>query len=73
MVIFNGLIVLQKGDYRLEIKEDFLSVFDENDNRVYYQDSDGYWSLWKYNNENEITYSENSDGYILSAAIEEEE
>jgi len=72
MVIFNGLIDLQKGNYRLEIKEDFLSVFDENGNRVYYQDSDGYWSLWKYKDD-EITYNENSDGYILSAVIEEVE
>jgi hypothetical protein len=39
-------------------------IFDSNNNSIYYEDSDGYWSKQEYDSNNNIIYYENSDGEI---------
>jgi len=40
-----------------------IEIKDENGNRTYYENSDGYWSRREYDEKGNKTYSENSNGY----------
>ena len=39
------------------------SVNDTNGNKIYYEESNGYWVKYEYDNQGNIIYSEYSDGY----------
>ena len=50
------------------LKHDFkskgtLSLYDSNGNRIYYENSDGYWVKREFDTNGNIIYCENSDGY----------
>ena len=52
------------------LKHDFkskgnLSFYDSNNNRIYYEDSNGYWHKHEYDANNNVIYHENSDGYWI--------
>ena len=38
-------------------------IYDLNDNEIYYEDYDGFWSKKEYDENNNIIYFENSDGF----------
>jgi hypothetical protein len=39
-------------------------IKDKNNNRIYYENSDGYWSRSEFDSKNNEIYWENSNGYI---------
>ena len=43
-------------------KEWDINEYDDNDNNLYYEDSDGYWKKMRYGDENELIYSITSNG-----------
>ena len=49
------------------LKHDFtkgsLSLYDSNENQIYYEDSDGYWDKQEYDSNGNQIYYEDSDGY----------
>ena len=50
------------------LKHDFKSkgslfLYDSNGNRIYYENSDGYWVKRDYDSNNKLIYRECSDGY----------
>ena len=49
------------------LKHDFnkgsLSLYDSNENQIYYEDSDGYWDKQEYDSNGNQIYSEDSDGF----------
>ena len=62
MKMFKGKIELE-GDYKLEIHDDWFEVYDSKGNRVYSENSDGYWSKKEYDSKSNEVYYENSTGY----------
>ena len=48
---------------QLKIKEFPFTIKDSDGNRIYYEDSTGFWQKQEYADGNEIRY-ENSYGYI---------
>jgi len=40
-----------------------IFTYDSNNNRIYYEDSNGYWIKYEYDSNNNEIYDENSDGY----------
>lgn len=57
----------ERGDYiyfeSFDGKEWDINEFDDNDNNLYYEDSDGYWKKMMYGDDNELLYSINSHGH----------
>ena len=49
------------------LKHDFskgsLSLYDSNENQIYYEDSDGYWDKQEYDSNNNVIYLENFSGF----------
>jgi hypothetical protein len=57
----------KRGDYiyfeSFDGKEWDINEYDDNDNNLYYEDSDGYWKKMIYGDDNELVYSINSYGH----------
>ena len=51
---------------QLKIKQFPFKINDNNGNRIYYEDSDGYWYKKEFDSNNNRTYYENSNGKIIS-------
>jgi proteasome assembly chaperone (PAC2) family protein len=49
--------------FNQEVREYNNSIYDENNNKIYYEDSDGDWWKREYDENNNKIYYENSDGY----------
>lgn len=47
----------------LNIKDFPFEIHDANGNRIYYEDSEGFWRKYEYNANGNVIYYENSDGY----------
>ena len=52
------------------LKHDFKSkgslfLYDSNNNLIYYEDSDGYWSKREYDTNSNLIYRKDSTGYIV--------
>ena len=62
MKMFKGQIECE-NDYRLVVVEDCFEVYDNKDDKVYYEDNDGFWSKREYDNQGNEIYYENSRGY----------
>ena len=45
------------------VKVNVLGIFNQNGNKIYYENSDGYWRKWEYDENGNNIYYENSDGY----------
>jgi hypothetical protein len=41
----------------------YLEIKDKNGNRIYYENSDGYWGKCEYDSQGNQTYYHDSDGY----------
>ena len=52
-----------KGKYTIEYSSDSFKVFDENNNKIYYEDSDGFWAKIEFDKYNNAIYYKDSDGY----------
>lgn len=46
-------------------------IFDENNNVIYYENSDGYWEKSEYDENNNLIYLEDSDGYWFKREYDE--
>ena len=40
-----------------------IKIKDEKGNETYFEDSDGFWARYEYNENGKVTYYEESDGY----------
>jgi hypothetical protein len=49
----------------LNIKDFPFKIKDKNGEVIYYEDSYGYWQKYEYNDKGNVTYIENSNGYII--------
>jgi hypothetical protein len=52
------------------LKHDFKSkgslfLYDSNNNLIYYENSNGYWSKHEYDVNGKVIYFEDSNGYII--------
>ena len=63
---------LKDGEYSLVLSKVYNQpvtikgnqrVYDNNDNIIYYESSNGYWGIFEYDTNNNETYREYSDGY----------
>ncbi|KFZ25857.1 MAG: hypothetical protein KQ78_01813 [Candidatus Izimaplasma bacterium HR2] len=41
---------------------DYLEIFDENDNKIYFEESDGYWVKFEYDENSNLIFKINSNG-----------
>ena len=48
---------------QLKIKEFPFKIKDSEGNRIYFENSDGYWSKREWDSKSNLIYSEDSDGY----------
>ncbi|KFZ25872.1 MAG: hypothetical protein KQ78_01828 [Candidatus Izimaplasma bacterium HR2] len=53
-----------KGEYIIRYQDDSFSVFDKNNNKIYYENSDGFWVKREFNKNNNEIYYEASNGVI---------
>ena len=51
-----------KGTYEVEFDATWFEVYDENDNLIYFENSDGYWFKKEYDEKGNMIYYENSEG-----------
>jgi hypothetical protein len=51
---------------QLRVKEFPFILKDKNNNRIYYENSDGYWSKQEFDSKNNEIYWENSKGSIIN-------
>jgi len=45
------------------IEDSYLNIYDNNDNKVYEEHSNGYWQKWECDSNGNVIYSINSTGY----------
>ena len=50
---------------QLNIKDFPFEIKDKNGNKIYVENSKGYWRKFEYNQNGKIIYYENSNGYII--------
>jgi hypothetical protein len=46
-------------------------IYNKNNRRIYYENSDGYWEKREFDKNREIIYSEDSDGYWVKVEYDE--
>jgi hypothetical protein len=51
--------------YNKEVSTGYNKIFDNNNNEIYYEESDGNWLKQEYDNNNNKIYNEDSDGNWL--------
>ena len=56
----NLLELLDIKNYK--IKNKYINFYDTNDNKIYYEDSSGYWIKRGYDADGNFIYREDSDG-----------
>jgi hypothetical protein len=49
--------------FNQEVTVENKYIFDSNNNKIYYENSDGFWYKQEYDSNNNLIYHENSDGY----------
>ena len=57
MKMFKGQIEWKDG-YRLVVEEDCFKVYNNKDDKVYYEDSDGFWVKREYDENGNLIYYE---------------
>ena len=60
-----------KGTYEVEFDDMWFEVYDDKDNRIYYEDSDGYWTKNEYDERDNLIYYEDSAGNIVDNRVKE--
>jgi hypothetical protein len=70
MKLFKGNIEL-KGNYTLNVRDSEFIVNDKHGNRIYYEDSNGYWVKREYDEHGNMIYWENSNGYWTKREYDE--
>jgi len=50
---------------QLNVKEFPFTIKDKNGNKIYYENSNGWWRKWEYGSNGNVIYYEDDDGYIL--------
>ena len=48
---------------QLNVKEFPFTIKDKNGNKIYWEDSNEYWSKWEFDSNGNKIYYEDSDGY----------
>lgn len=52
-----------KGTYKVKFEDDYLKVYDDKGNEIYFENSAGDWSKREYDDNGNETYYENAIGY----------
>ena len=52
-----------KGTYKFIYYATWFEVYDEKGNRIYFEDSNGYWSKREYDEKGNMIYREDSNDY----------
>ena len=60
--VFNSDVRLKPG----------MTVFNEQGNIIYFENSNGFWAKKEYNNQGNLIYHENSNGYWVKREYDEE-
>ena len=60
-----------KGDYKLEVYDDWFEVNDSKGNIVYHENSNGYWYKREYDSKGNIVYLEDSTGEVIDNRVKE--
>lgn len=60
-----------KGEYTIAYYDSCFRVFDENDNKIYFEDSDGFWIKRIFDENNNQIYYEDSDKYWAKREFDE--
>ena len=58
-----------KGTYKVEFNDVYFEVYDDKDNRIYYEDSDGGWAKNEYDERDNLIYYEDNYGYWFKGYI----
>ena len=61
-----------KGTYKVEFYETWFEVYDENDNLIYFENSDGFWAKREYDERDKLIYYEDSAGNIVGNRVKEQ-
>ena len=61
MKILKGIEL--KGTYKVTFYDTYFEVYNDKGCRIYYENSDGYWSKSEYDKRGNRIYYEDSDGY----------
>ena len=61
-IIKDNEMSLLKKKLRESFKEYPIELYDSNDNKIYHEDSNGFWYYQEFDSNNNIIYFENSDG-----------
>ena len=59
------------GTYEVRYYATSFAVYNEKGNRIYYEDSYGYWAKREYDEKGNEIYYENSSGEIIDARVKE--
>ena len=50
---------------RFGVVDGYFKLYDDNNNVVYYEASDGYWAKYKFDDNNNVIYCETSDDGVF--------
>jgi len=53
------------GTYKVAFSDTCVEVYDDKGNRIYYENSNGYWTKKEYDERDNLIYYEDSFGYIV--------
>jgi len=59
------------GTYKVKFSDAYFEVYDNKGNRIYYEDSDGYWTKNEYDERDNLIYYEDSAGNIVDNRVKE--
>ena len=59
------------GTYRVGFHDRCFKVYDERDNVIYFENSNGFWAKKEYDERDNLIYYEDSDGYIIDIRVKE--
>ena len=60
------------GTYRVGFHDRCFKVYDENDNLIYFENSDGFWAKREYDERDKLIYYEDSAGNIVGNRVKEQ-
>ena len=60
----------KKQNFKVIKENGIMSIFDKNNNKIYYENSIGYWEKGKFDKNNNEVYWKNSEGYWVKSKFD---
>jgi hypothetical protein len=60
-----------KGTYKIIFSNTYFDIYDDKNNVIYFEDSNGYWFKNEYDEDGNVIYYENSEGCIVDKRVKE--